>query len=49
MITESRRVIYGGESGIFNDRELSSEVLDGGDAEYWMIGDTGSGIFLMVP
>ena len=40
---------YGGESGISDDLELSSEVLDSGNAADWMICDTRSGILLMVP
>ena len=33
-------MVYGGEYGMSDYLELLSEVLDGGDAEYWMIGDT---------
>ena len=48
MITESRIMVYGGEFGMSDDLELSSKVLDGGDAADWMIRDSKSGILLMV-
>ena len=40
---------YGGESGSSDDWELSSDWFDNGEAEGFIIVDTGSGILLMVP
>ena len=40
--------MYVGESQMSEDIEQLPEVLDGGDTVDWMIGDTGSGILLMV-
>ena len=48
MIPESIRITYGGESGMSNYWEMSSEVLYGGDAADWMIGNAGSGILFLV-
>ena len=49
MIPESRIITYGGDSGMSDDLELSSEFLDGGNAEYWIIGDNGIRVLFMVP
>ena len=40
---------YGGDSGSYVDMELSSNWFGGGDAAHFRIGDTGSGMLLMVP
>ena len=40
---------YVGESIMPDYLELSSEVLDFGNAADWIIGDTGSGVLFMVP
>ena len=49
MISDSRIMTYGGESGMSDYWELSLEVLDGGDAADWIIDDAESGILLMIP
>ena len=49
VVLESRRMTYDGDSGSFLDMELSSDWFGDGDAANFRIGDTGSGILLMVP
>ena len=46
---ESRRIIYGGDSERYDDWELSYDGFDNSKEGYFMIGETGSGILLMVP
>ena len=40
---------YGVESDVSEESEVLSESFEGGDAAYWRIWDTGSGIFLWSP
>ena len=40
---------YGGDSGSSDDMELLSDWFGNGEAEDFMIVDTGSGMLLMVP
>ena len=41
-------MVYGIESDVLEEIEVSSEEFEGNDATYWIIGDTRSGILLMV-
>ena len=43
------RITYGGDSCVSDDMESLSEFSLDGDAAHFRIGDTGMGIFLMVP
>ena len=43
------RITYGDESCVSDDMESLSELSLDGDAAHFNIGDTGMGIFLMVP
>ena len=49
VVTESRRITYGGGSCFSDEMESLSDCSVGGDAAHFSIGDTGIGIFLMVP
>ena len=49
VVTESRRIKYGGDCCVSDDMESLSEGYVDGDAVHFRIGDTGMGIFLMVP
>ena len=40
---------YGGDSGSSVEMKPSSDCSGGGDAAHFSIGDTGIGMFLMVP
>ena len=48
VVPESRRMTYGSDSGSSDDMELSSDWFGNGEAEYFIIDDTESGILLMV-
>ena len=49
LVPESRRITYGGEYFVSDDMESLSECSVDGDAAHFRIGDTGMGIFLIVP
>ena len=49
VVPESRRIIYGGDSFVSDKMESLSECSVDEDAANSSIGDTGMGIFLMVP
>ena len=40
MTHESRRVVYGVESDVLEESEVSSEAFEGDDAADWRIGNT---------
>ena len=48
VITGSRIITYGGDSGSSDDWELLSDGFDNSEAEYFIIAETGSGILFMV-
>ena len=49
VLPESRIITYGGDSGSSVDMEMLSDSFGNGEAARFRIGDTGSGILLMVP
>ena len=49
VVLESRRKTYGGDSGVSDEMEPLLNFSADGDAAHFSIGDTGIGIFLMVP
>ena len=49
VVLDSSIITYGGDSGSSYYWELSSGWFDNGEAVYFMIVDTGSGILLIVP
>ena len=49
VVPEYKIITYGGDSCISDDMESLSECYLGGDAAHFRIGDTGMGIFLMMP
>ena len=49
LVLASRRITYRSDSCISDDMESLSECSVGGDATHFSIGDTGMGIFLIVP
>ena len=49
VVPESRRITYGGDSCVYNEIESLSDCSVGGDSAHFSIGDTGMGMFLMVP
>ena len=49
VVSESRRITYGGDSFDSDDMESLSECSVYGDAAHFRIDDTGMVIFLMVP
>ena len=49
VVPESRRITDGGDVFSSDDMESFSKGYVDGDAALLMIGDTGMGIFLMVP
>ena len=49
VVQEYRRITYGGDCCVSDDVEYLSEGSVDGDATHFRIGDTGMGIFLMVP
>ena len=49
VVPESRRITYGGDYCVYDDLESLSECPVDGDAAHFRIGDTGMGIFFMVP
>ena len=49
VVPESRIITYGGDYCVSDDIESCSKGSVDGDAVHLRIGDTGMGIFLMVP
>ena len=49
VVPDSRRKTYGGDSCVSDDMESLSKGSVDGDEAHLRIGDTGMGIFLMVP
>ena len=49
VLMKSRRMKYGGDSGSSDDWDMSSDWFDDFEGANFIIFDTGSGIFLMVP
>ena len=49
VVPEYRRITYGGDSCDYDEMESLSDCSVDGDATNFSIGDTGMGIFLIVP
>ena len=49
IVPDYSRITYGGESFVSDEMESLSDCSVDGDAAHFSIGDTGMGIFLMVP
>ena len=49
LVPDYRIITYGGDSCVSDEMESLSDCSVGGDAAHFSIGDTGIGIFLMLP